>query len=245
MKIVDLKSRVERVILSNIVKGKFSLADRITRAFARKVYNEVIANLPDDEILDLIDSITGGLGYRGKELDPVRMSYCGSLIAWPEAIPPGGKVLEIGTGIGRTCYVATGWAKPSLYITIDNSPEILAIALYRNPISVYQKALSKEIVKICLCDAVKAVKLMVGTIKFDHIIHDGGPNPLRNPRLFSKEFLSNLYDLLRKGGSLSLFAGRHRGCQDRLYFILKSLGFKVNTVSFPDAPVLIFHARRI
>jgi len=239
-----LKDQIERIVLFNIARGSFRLADNITRAFAYRVYKEVITKLPDNEIFELIDTITGGLGYKGKELDPIRMSYCGSIIAWPEAIPPGGRVLEIGTGIGRTCYVATNWAKPSLYVTVDNSPMILAIALYRNPISAYQEALHKEVVKVSLCDAVKIVNVMRGIIKFDHIIHDGGPNPQRNPRLFDKEFLRSLCSLLREGGTLSLFVGRHKGWQDKLFTALRELDFEVHSVSFPDTPVLVFHAKK-
>lgn len=237
-------NEIEKMVLSNIARGRYSLADRITRIYVRKVYEKAIMKLSEHELLELISRITGGLGYRGNTLDPVRMSFCGSLIAWPEAIPIGGKVLEIGTGIGRTCYISVRWAKPSLYLTLDNSPEILAIALYRNPIPDYQKALNDDIVKICLCDALKAVNLM-RNINFDHIIHDGGPNPQKNPRLFSHGFIKSLYVLLKDGGTLSLFVGKHKRWQDRLFMLLKGLGFKVQSVSFPDSPVLIFHAIKV
>ncbi len=234
---------IERIVLANVARGRFTLADRITRAYARRVYEKRISALSDEEILELIDRITGGLAYRARSLDPVRMSYCGSLIAWPEAIPPGGKVLEIGTGIGRTCYAAVGWARPSLFVSLDNSPEILAIALYRNPVPMYCKALMNENVRLCLCDAIKAVEAMEN-IRFDHIIHDGGPSPSKNPRLFGEEFLRKLYELLRDDGTLSIFAGKHRKWQDKLFHMLKGLGLEVQSVSFPDAPVLIFHARK-
>jgi len=84
-----LKDQIERIVLFNIVKSNFRLADNITRAFAYRIYKEVIAKLPDNRIFELVDTITGGLGYKGKELDPIRMPYCGSIIAWPEGIASG------------------------------------------------------------------------------------------------------------------------------------------------------------
>ena len=42
-----LKDQIKRIILFNIARGNFRLADNITRAFAYKVYREVIAKLPD------------------------------------------------------------------------------------------------------------------------------------------------------------------------------------------------------
>ncbi|RLE99697.1 MAG: hypothetical protein DRJ63_04655 [Thermoprotei archaeon] len=214
--------------------------DLLSRKIAEKTYLSKISKLSEDEVYSLIDEITGGLGYRKGDFNVMRMGYCGSLIAWPEVIPEGGRVLEIGTGIGRTCYAAVEWAKPSLFLTLDNSPEILAVALYRNPVEAFSRALKRSIVRIALIDAVKAVNII--SAKFDHIIHDGGPNPGKNPRIYSKEFLEKLSQLLKPNGTLSIFAGRNKKWQDKIYSILKSLGFAVEAVSFPGTPTLVFHA---
>ncbi|MHC1628740.1 MAG: MnmC family methyltransferase, partial [Candidatus Nezhaarchaeales archaeon] len=128
---------------------------------------------------------------------------------------------------------------PSLYLTIDSSREILAIALHRNPYPPFQEALSNPCVKICLCDAVKAVDAIKDV--FDHIIHDGGPNPNRNPALFSNSFLDKLTSLLKSGGTLSIFGSKNRRWQNKLYCKLKDLGFHVKTDSLPYSPVVVFH----
>ncbi len=227
-------------IYAYLKKWDLNKVDLLSRKIAEKTYLDKISRLSEGEIYSLIDGITGGLGYRKGDFNVMRMGYCGSLIAWPEAIPEGGKVLEIGTGLGRTCYAAVEWAKPSLFLTLDNSPEILAIALYRNPVKAFSEALKRSIVKIALVDAVKAVNII--SEKFDHIIHDGGPNPGKNPRLYSKEFIEKLLQLLKPGGTLSIFAGRNKKWQNKIYFVLKSLGFTIETVSFPETPTLVFHA---
>ncbi|RLF23904.1 MAG: hypothetical protein DRN15_04865 [Thermoprotei archaeon] len=234
---------IERITLANVTYGRYGVADRIARAYARLVYDRFISKMSEEEVFRIIDEVTGGLGYRRNDFNVMRMSYCGSIIAWPEAVSRGDKVLEIGTGIGRTCYVIVNWSQPSLYVTIDKSPEILAIALYRNPVNAYRDALNSSIVKILLCDATKAVPKM--SMRFDHIVHDGGPCPSRNPSLFSKDFLEQLSLLLKPEGTMSIFAGRNKKWQDRIYKNLRELGFRVETESFPDSPVIVFHCTKI
>jgi len=234
------------VILDYLACGDFDLVDYLSRCYALGVYCSRVRGLSWSEILGLIDRVTGGLGYRRGDFDVGRMGYVGSIIAWPEVIPSGGRVLEIGTGIGRTCYVAVNWSSPSLFLTVDCSPDILAIALYRNPVRVFRDSLYHLCVRICFGDAIDVVKILFNHgFRFDHIIHDGGPNPRRNPRLYSFNFLKLISDLLVDGGSLSIFAGRDRRWQDRIYNILRKLGFKVESISFPDSPTLVFHAIKI
>ncbi len=237
---------IEGEVLKLVKSKMISEADYISRSFALGVYCNKIRWMSESEVLQLIDEITGGLGYRSGEFNVMRMGYVGSLIAWPEAIPSRGRVLEIGTGIGRTCYVSINWASPALYITVDKSPEILAIALYRNPVSAFREALFSRQVKICLCDAIQLTKVLVDhKFTFNHVIHDGGPNPKRNPRLFSRSFLKMISKLLTTNGSLSIFAGRDKHWQDKIYRTLKMLGFKIETVVFPDTPTLVFHAVKV
>ena len=238
---MNMSTNVQAKIYHAIQRKKFDLADTLSREIARKIFEEEISKLLPEEIFRLIDEITGGLGYRKNDFNVMRMGYCGSLIAWPEAVPDGGKVLEIGTGLGRTCYACVEWSNPSLFLTIDKSAVMLAIALYRNPVEAYAKSLHKKNVKIVLGDALKVVELLPE--KFNHIIHDGGPNPNKNPRLYSREFLCSLTKLLMPGGTMSVFAGRNRKWQNYIYGVLKSLGFEINSVSFPDAPTLVFRAR--
>ena len=218
-------------------KRLYNEVDHVSRA-AVSTFKEKILSLSQEDLWRLIDEITGGLGYTTDDRDVTRLIIYGSYIAWAEAVKPGFKVLEIGTGLGRTCYSVLSTALPSLYLTIDSSPEILAIALYRNPYPPFKEALLSPIVKICLCDATIAVHHIDDS--FDHIIHDGGPNPNKNPALFSSNFLSKLVSLLRVGGTLSVFGSKNRRWQDRLYRELKALGLSVSSSPLPYSPVIVF-----
>ena len=212
--------------------------DRVSRATVSTLKEKVLS-LSQEDLWRLIDEITGGLGYTMKDRDVTRLIIYGSYIAWAEAVKPGSKVLEIGTGLGRTCYSVLSTVFPSLYLTIDSSPEILAIALYRNPYPPFREALLNSIVKICLCDATIAVRHINDS--FDHIIHDGGPNPNKNPALFSSAFLGELVSLLKVGGTLSVFGSKNKRWQDKLYRELKSLGLSVSSRPLPYSPVMVFH----
>ncbi len=241
-----------------IVNGKFmktteELELSLTKLLSQKKYDEVdrlsrnevsklaarVQSMTDDELWNLIDKITGGLGYTKEDKDISRIIVCGSIISWVAVVKPKSKVLEIGTGLGRTCYTIISWSTPSLYLTIDSSHEILAIALYRNPYPQFRDSLMNECVKICLCDAEKAINAINDS--FDHVIHDGGPNPRRNPTLFSDSFLERLSELIKRGGTLSIFGGKDKKWQDKLYRKLRDLGFQVSTEAFPSSPVLVFH----
>ncbi len=194
------------------------------------------------ELLEIIDNITGGLGYTKEEpLDVVRMGLAGSVIAWPEVLRDGDKVLEIGTGLGRTAYVVHYAVKPSIYVTIDVSGEILFIALYKNPIKVYQDVLWRSDVKIIYADATRIIKCLNDV--FDHIIHDGGPNPRRNKKLYSMNFLKALVKLLKPGGRLSIFIGSERLMQERIYTSLIEIGLRIiETKSLPFSKARVIHA---
>jgi spermidine synthase len=212
--------------------------DRISKTRISTL-KEKILSLSQEDLWRLIDEITGGLGYTKEERDVTRLIIYGSYIAWAEAVKPGSKVLEIGTGLGRTCYAVLSSTSPSLYLTIDSSPEILAVALYRNPYPSFQEALLSPVVKVCLCDATVAVRYTDDS--FDHIIHDGGPNPNKNPALFSTSLLSDLVSLLKTGGTFSIFGSKNRKWQDRLYRELRTLGLLVTSKPLPYSPVLVFH----
>jgi len=231
-------SRRIKELLGLLRQKLYDEVDRVSRTVV-SVFNEKVLSLGQEDLWRLIDGITGGLGYTAEDRDVTRLIIYGSYIAWVEAVKPGSRVLEIGTGLGRTCYSVLSTALPSLYLTIDSSPEILAIALYRNPYPLFQEALWNPVVKLCLCDAAIAVRHMNDF--FDHIIHDGGPNPNKNPALFSRTFLSDLVSLLKAGGTLSVFGGKNRKWQDRLYRELKALDLSVSSEPLPYSPVIVFH----
>ena len=226
------------IIIQLLRQGKYDLVDSFSRK-AISSLKDYVCSLSHDEVWRIIDNVTGGLGYTLNDKDISRLIIYGSYISWVEVIRQGYKILEIGTGLGRTCYTVLSTVMPSLYLTIDSSREILAIALHRNPYPPFQEALSNPCVKICLCDAVKAVDMIKDV--FDHIIHDGGPNPNKNPELYSNDFLEKLANLLKSDGTLSIFGSKNRSWQNRLYHKLKDLGFHVKTEPLPYSPVVVFH----
>ena len=208
--------------------------DRRARLEAWRVYRAEVSRWGRAELLKFIDRTTGGLGYTKEEpFDVVRMGLAGSAIAWAEAVRDGDTVLEVGTGIGRTCYCATYSAVPALYVTVEVSVGMLAVALYANPVEAYRRALWNPFVRTVLADARDLVPRLPPST-FDHIIHDGGPNPSRNPALFSEDFLAALARVLRPGGRIPVFAGRDPAWQERIYRALRGLGLRVvGTVPLP------------
>jgi len=219
-------------------KRQYEEVDRVSRAMVSH-FKEWALSLSQEDVWHSIDDVTGGLGYTKEDRDVTRLIVYGSYIAWAEAVKHGSKVLEIGTGLGRTCYSVLSTTSPSLYLTIDSSPEILAIALYRNPYPPFREALWSPAVKLCLCDATIAVRYINDS--FDHIIHDGGPNPNKNPALFSSAFLRDLASLLKTGGTLSVFGSKNRKWQDKLYRELRALDLSVTSKPLPYSPVIVFH----
>lgn len=204
----------------------------------------IVANHPlkSKQLIDVISRITGGLGYtKENPLDELRMNYVGYYIAWPDVLNNAVKVLEIGTGLGRTAFIVHYVVNPQLYLTIDNSLEMLYIALYNNPIGDYRRVLWRRDVKVVYGDALHLLKCLNDT--FDHVIHDGGPNPRKNKRLYSKHFFNILSKLLKKRGTLSVFIGSYRVMQDLVYNTLLDTGFKIiETSSLPFSKARVIHA---
>ncbi len=216
-------------------------ADRLSRRIVNEKYKYILSK-DFHELLEIIDRTTGGLGYTRKEpLDVVRMGLAGSVIAWPEVLRNGDKILEVGTGLGRTAYVVHYVVKPSIYVTIDVSGEMLFIALYRNPVKVYQDVLWRNNVKIIYADATRIIRCFSDV--FDHIIHDGGPNPRKNKKLYSQSFLKALVKLLKPKGSLSIFIGSERTMQEEIYDNLSRLGLRIiETKPLPYSKARVIHA---
>lgn len=234
----------DRIIPRLVAEGRLRSADRLTRLVALDALHYTVDRLDWARLTRYVRSVTGGLGDREDEpFDPFRLGLAGSVIAWPEAVPEDGRVLEIGTGVGRTRYAVRVTRRTSLYISIDIDPVIHAIALYRNPIPAYQEVLWTRDFIVLLGDAARLVERLPAGI-FDHVIHDGGPNPRRNPRLYSIHFLSMLAERLKPGGTISVFAGAERNWVTRIYSTLKRLGFRiVETVHLPGSRARVIHAR--
>ncbi len=233
-------------VLKYLLEKDYRSVDRVSRTIAYKAYVSFTSSLSETELWRIIDKTTGGLGYTNNDRDLARVIMAGCTIAWPEAVKPGYNVLEIGTGLGRTIYCLLYSTNNIAVTTIDISPSILSIALYRNPYRVFQKILWNNNVHIVNYDAVVAVHILSAKgVLYDHIIHDGGPNPMKNPRLYTKRFLEKLILLLKDNGTISIFAGRNPRIVSKLYQTLKQLGLEVETVSFPYTPVRVFHGKKI
>ncbi len=233
------------MILNLIANGKIDEADAVSRDFARRVYLTEVRHWSLERKIRFIDQVTGGLGYRRHDIsDFERMVHVGSFIAWSDAVEDGSVILEIGTGLGRTLYVITSKRNVKLYLTCDINPYMLAIALFENPISDFQDALWKSNVKIMMCDAVRlSFKL---SMKFNHIVHDGGPCPEANPRLYSAYFLRRLVEICDRNGKLSVFAGRNRRWVEKLYKFFREQPevAHVVTVSVPGSSVKVLHVTK-
>jgi spermidine synthase len=241
----ELVERCYSTVRQLIKHHDFDGADRVTRECARLWWDYKMSKASSSHLLELIEQVTGGLGYKASEqLEPAQMVVAGTVIAWPSAIPSNARVLEVGTGLGRTCYIVHYTVKPLLYLTIDVSLDMLAVALYGNPIPSFRNALWVDDVRVVLGDAVELVQLLPANY-FDHVIHDGGPNPLRNRRLYSTSFFNQLYRVLKPCGTISVFAGRSRKAKQLVYSTLSLAGFNlVEVESFPDSPATVYHARK-
>ncbi len=243
---VEPRKHTPPCIIAGLLKGDLLGVDRISRSIALRTYLERVSKLPDRELWDLVDRVTGGLGYTRDDRDFVRVIMAGCTIAWPEAVEDGDKVLEIGTGLGRTIYCILESTNPSTIVSIDISPEILAVALYRNPYSFFQEKLWDQRVHIVLGDAVETIDILYRkNIRFNHIVHDGGPNPDKNQRLYTRNFLEKLVELLEPNGTITIFAGRKRQTVSRIYNTLKQIGVEPETKTFPYTPVRVIHGKKI
>ncbi len=231
-------------IRSLLLRGLIDDVDRLVRGYCWDVYCSAVSRWGWFERLRFVEEVTGGVGDRGCgfEWDFGRIVVCGCVVAWPEVVRRFGRVFEVGTGVGRTCYCVLSCREVSLYVTVDVCAEVLAIALYDNPIPHFQRALWSPVIKVILGDARDVVPVLLRAgFRFDHIIHDGGVNPEKSWYLYTPDFLEKLVSLLRRGGTMSVFGGRNPRVVDRVYRTLRELGLEVETVSFPDAPVRVFH----
>jgi len=243
---LESKFHLPLCILSSVSRRDYRKADYLTRAIAFNAFYRKTSNISYNQVWSIIDRYTGGLGYKKDIIEEYMIIQAGCTIAWPEAVEPGSRILEIGTGLGRTLFCILESVNVKEYYTIDISAEILSIALYRNPFKYFQEKLWRDEVYVINYDAVKLAYILDrNNEKYNHIIHDGGPNPRRNKRVFSKQFFKILYRLLKDNGTISVFAGRNPNEVSRICRILSELGFRVYTTSFPRSPVRVIHGYKI
>lgn len=239
---MDRSFQTPLCVIRHILCNNIPKADDTTRNIAEKAYQYIASKKTRQEIYEYIDSKTGGLGYRDKRIgeDWERVVTLGCYIAWADTINNNSRILEIGTGLGRTLYCMQ-YNSPKEIVTIDIDPFILATALYSNPYRPFQEALWNSNTYILLGDAVLLTLILkIRRHRFSHIVHDGGPNPERNPRLYNTFFLTTLYYLLVNNGTISVFAGRNPYHVSRIYNLLKKIGFvNVYVVNPPGIKVKI------
>lgn len=229
-------------IIKYLLQRDINKVDNISRKIASRAYAFIRNYMKTREILEYIDKVTGGIGYRNKQIgsDWERVVILGCYIAWAESASSKDTVLEIGTGLGRTNYCLQ-YNGVKQIITVDVDPYILGIATNNNPYKEFQQALNnRRITRIVLGDAVVIVNVLIKTgYLFTHIVHDGGPNPGKNPRIFSHKFFHKLDKLLANNGRISIFAGKNPKIVSRIYGYLKNLGYEVYTFNPPGLNVKI------
>lgn len=232
-------------IIAKIFEKSFYQVDKITRAIAFNTFIKFSGRLTINNLWRIIDEITGGLGYRTCEKDLFRVIQVGCLISWPEAVASGSRVLEIGTGLGRTMYCILASRSNVEYYSLDASPVILSIALYRNPFEVFREKLWRKNVFLILGDALHVVRVFNNLgLCFNHIVHDGGPNPQKNPRLYSQHFLKLLVNILCSGGTISVFAGKNPRIVSKIFNQLRNLGLMVWTESSSGIKIRVIRGEK-
>ncbi len=231
----------------HLLLRNYKRADYIARSTARAAYRRVILSISQRDIDEYINKITGGLGYLGKPgKDDYRVITLGCYIAWAEVALSAEQILEIGTGLGRTHYCIRYVNKNAVIHSIEVDPIMLGIALYRNPYQYFAESLKNKNTFIFLNDATIVTQILLkNREKYKHIVHDGGPNPKKNMRLYSYRFLNTLYKLLDYGGTISVFAGKNPEYIRHIYRTMEKIGFKkLETITPPGISVRIIRGRK-
>ncbi|MCS7385272.1 MAG: RsmD family RNA methyltransferase [archaeon GB-1867-005] len=167
------------------------------------------------------------------EISGIHMHRIKEVTPWQDAlmkvkaarIRPGLKVLDICTGLGYTSIASILRGAKSV-LTIEKDENVLKIASY-NP---WSKKLQNEKIKIILGDAFEVIREL-NSEYFDRIIHDPPRFSLAG-NLYSREFYSEIYRVLRSGGILYHYTGQP-GVRRRVSIIqgvsrrLREVGFSV------------------
>ncbi len=182
-------------------------------SFYYKLYPVAMDKAPTVEV-------SGIKMHRVVDIDPWRDTYSKVSIL---NIHSGEEVLDICTGLGYTAINA--YRRGGNVLTIEVDENILEIASY-NPWSS-----ELEDIKIILGDATEVIKTLLDN-HYDVIIHDP-PRLSRAGELYSREFYSELYRVLRRGGRLFHYTGKVGYKRRRLNILggvasrLAKVGFKV------------------
>jgi len=209
--------------LNSLVRGGFVYAldgDKVypiaffRGSFYYKLYPVAMDKAPTVEV-------SGIKMHRVVDIDPWRDAYSKVSVL---NIHGGDEVLDICTGLGYTAINA--YRRGGNVLTIEVDKNILEIASY-NPWSSELKD-----IKIILGDAAEVIKTLPDNY-YDVIIHDP-PRLSRAGELYSREFYSELYRVLRRGGRLFHYTGKVGYKRRRLNISggvasrLTKVGFKVH-----------------
>lgn len=113
-----------------------------------------------------------------------------------------GKVLDVCTGLGYTAIVIAKNKNVEKVITIEKDENVIKIAM-QNPFS--KELFENPKIELIIEDAFKAIKKF-NNEEFNFIIHDP-PRISIAPELYSKEFYSQLFRVLKRKGRLFHYTG--------------------------------------
>lgn len=166
--------------------------------------------------------IDGILMHRVKDTDPMTDARTKAEIAARPAI----KMLDICTGIGYSTIACLERGVSSI-VTIERQQEVIDLAKV-NPWS--QKLFNDERVELVMDDAVTII-CELNDRSFDSILHDP-PRFSLSPDLYTTEFYTELFRILKKNGTLLHYVGspgsrhRKRDLQKGIMSRLREVGFK-------------------
>jgi len=141
------------------------------------------------------------------EISGIHMHRIKEITPWNDArekikslkIPRGGKILEVGTGLGYTAIWALN--NGGEVLSIEKDPNVMKIA----EVNPWSRELVDSRVKIILGDATEVVNELP-KFSFDRIIHDS-PRFALAGALYSKTFYKALFELLKPQGGLYHYVG--------------------------------------
>ncbi|MEM3519010.1 MAG: methyltransferase domain-containing protein [Candidatus Hadarchaeales archaeon] len=166
------------------------------------------------------------------EINGIHMHRIKNITPWDDAsekvklakIFPGAKVLDICTGLGYTAILSL--KRGASVVTVEKDENVLRMA----EINPWSKELESPKVKMILGDATEVIHEFEKS-SFDRIIHDP-PRLAMAGELYSGDFYSSLFEVLKPGGTLFHYTGEPgkmrrkdvpRGVCERL----KASGFEI------------------
>jgi len=231
-----VKRNVERLVS----KGEYDEADKISREYARKVFESKVKRWSLHELSKfLLKSFCNLLCiHKLHELNTNRALSIGSTLSWIDVIKDGYRIFEVGTGLGTTCYAVICTSEVEEYITVEPSGEALAVALFKNPLNVCRKALWNENVKILLGDPRFIISSMRRDV-FDHVICKGVLRFLRIPP--STRLLKRLVKMLKNNGTIALLVEGNSELSNKIHHTLTLIQIRVQLVKTLNTSTSIFY----